>query len=187
MAQSFDFYTDKQSATCSLHFVPNTQWAEWLNLQPVFWQNQLKNQQFSGKAGEVALIMDNEGRLIRACLGWEPELANRSLAAAAMKLPAGVYELAEELPLADKLAWALGQYLFDRYKKSEMLVKVLRVSATELSTLKAYTEAVFLARDLINTQASDMGPAQLAAVAESLAAEHGAKFEQWVGDDLLKA
>jgi leucyl aminopeptidase len=46
-------------------------------------------------------------------------------------------------------------------------------------------EAVWLGRDLINTPASDMGPAELEAAARALAARHGAKVGSIVGDALL--
>ena len=39
-------------------------------------------------------------------------------------------------------------------------------------------DGVYLARDLINTAANDMGPAELAAAAADLAARHGAKRER---------
>lgn len=188
MQQDFQFYTSQKKASCHLHFIASEQWEAWLAAQPAFWQNQLKAQAFAGKAGEVALVMDEQGHLVQACLGMQAGLANRSLAAAAMKLPAGVYALAEALPLPDKLGWALGQYVFDRYKKNgAAAVKQLVVNEAERSTLEAYTEAVFLARDLINTPASDMGPAQLADAAKQLARLHGADFEEWVGDELLAA
>ena len=48
-------------------------------------------------------------------------------------------------------------------------------------------EGVTLARDLINTPANDMGPADLEAAARALAKQHGAKFRSIVGDDLLEA
>jgi leucyl aminopeptidase len=41
-------------------------------------------------------------------------------------------------------------------------------------------------RDLINTPAEEMGPAELALAAEQLAAEHGARCTVLVGDELLK-
>jgi leucyl aminopeptidase len=44
---------------------------------------------------------------------------------------------------------------------------------------------VTLARDLINTPANDMGPAELEEVARGLAARRGAKMRTIVGDDLL--
>ncbi|MGH6959389.1 MAG: leucyl aminopeptidase family protein, partial [Dongiaceae bacterium] len=47
--------------------------------------------------------------------------------------------------------------------------------------------AVFLVRDLVNTPAEDMGPAELAAAAEGVARAAGARLKVVVGDALLKA
>jgi leucyl aminopeptidase len=47
-------------------------------------------------------------------------------------------------------------------------------------------EAIFLVRDLINTPASDMGPAELAEAAGALARKHGARESVVVGDALIK-
>src|SRR5262249_60992190 len=52
--------------------------------------------------------------------------------------------------------------------------------------LSRILEGVSLARDLINTPANDMGPAELEAAAHALAKRHGAKLRAAVGDDLLK-
>jgi leucyl aminopeptidase len=52
--------------------------------------------------------------------------------------------------------------------------------------LTRIVEGVFLARDLINTPANDMGPAELEEAARALANRHGASFTTIVGDDLLK-
>ena len=46
-------------------------------------------------------------------------------------------------------------------------------------------EAVAFGRDLINTPASDMGPAELEAAARALAGRHGAVVSVIVGDELL--
>jgi leucyl aminopeptidase len=46
-------------------------------------------------------------------------------------------------------------------------------------------EALTLARDLINTPASDLGPVELASAARALAEQHGADFREWVGEALL--
>ncbi len=51
--------------------------------------------------------------------------------------------------------------------------------------LSHIAEAVTLARDLINTPANDMGPAELEAAARKLAARHDAEIRAIVGDDLL--
>jgi leucyl aminopeptidase len=46
-------------------------------------------------------------------------------------------------------------------------------------------EGVWLGRDLINTPASDLGPAELEDAARELARKHGAKVSSVVGDDLI--
>ena len=48
-------------------------------------------------------------------------------------------------------------------------------------------EATWLARDLINTPANDLGPAQLEAAVAETAARFGAEFRTIVGEDLLAA
>jgi leucyl aminopeptidase len=47
-------------------------------------------------------------------------------------------------------------------------------------------EAISMARDLITTPSSDMGPAELAGAAQDLAKTHKARIRVIVGDDLLK-
>ena len=85
------------------------------------------------------------------------------------------------------LSWELGAYQFNRYKKSkrEPATLVLAASSDVTHAQQIYT-AIKLTRDLINTPTEDMGPQHLAAVAQALAAEFGATFNDWVGDDLLK-
>jgi leucyl aminopeptidase len=48
-------------------------------------------------------------------------------------------------------------------------------------------ESLRMARDWINTPASDLGPAQLADAARQIAARHQAGFKEWIGPDLLAA
>ena len=50
----------------------------------------------------------------------------------------------------------------------------------------AIVELMCLARDLITTPSSDMGPAELAAAVQALGKTHKAKVSVIVGDDLLK-
>ena len=60
-----------------------------------------------------------------------------------------------------------------RKDKAVQLVLPDGVDGAELSRI---AEGVTLARDLINTPANDMGPAELEAAARALAKRHGAKF-----------
>ena len=103
-------------------------------------------------------------------------------------LPAGVYRFANEAHDARlaALAFALGAYRFTRYRKAERRqVKLELPQSIDRGDLKRVVEAVTLARDLINTPANDMGPAELEAAARSLAARHGADIRVIVGEELL--
>ena len=103
-------------------------------------------------------------------------------------LPDGVYRFANEPHDARlaALAFALGSYRFTRYRKADgHLVKLELPQSLDRDELDHIAEAVTLARDLINTPANDMGPAELEAAARTLAAGHNAEIRAIVGDDLL--
>ena len=104
-------------------------------------------------------------------------------------LPAGTYRFANaphDTRLA-ALAFALGAYRFTRYRKAkDRGVKLALPDGVDGDELTRIAEGVTLARDLINTPANDLGPAELEAAARELAKRHGAKFRAIVGDDLLK-
>ena len=103
-------------------------------------------------------------------------------------LPDGVYRFANEAPdprLA-ALSFALGSYRFTRYRKPDKRAVTLDLpQSQDRDDLMRIVEAVTLARDLINTPANDMGPAELEAAAAALAARHDAKMSAIVGEDLL--
>jgi leucyl aminopeptidase len=104
-------------------------------------------------------------------------------------LPAGVYRFANDphdTRLA-ALAFALGAYRFTRYHKSESRkVKLDLPQNLDREDIERVVEAVTLARDLVNTPANDMGPAELEDAARSLAGQHDAAIKSTVGDDLLR-
>jgi leucyl aminopeptidase len=109
--------------------------------------------------------------------------------ALATLLPARTYRFAAAPPDAQlsALAFALGTYRFGRYRKPDDQSARLEVPAgVDADDLTRIVEGVFLARDLINTPANDMGPAELEEAARTLANHHGASFTTIVGDDLLK-
>ncbi len=104
------------------------------------------------------------------------------------QLPDGVYRFANmphDARLA-ALAFALGAYRFTRYRKAEpRAVKLELPQSVDRDDLQRIVEGVTLARDLINTPANDMGPAQLEHAARKLASRHAATINVVVGDDLL--
>ncbi len=147
---------------------------------------------FEPGPGRHLLLPGNDG-VGGALFGIEPEkAANKNAFLPGLLpgvLPAGVYRFANaphDARLA-ALAFALGAYRFTRYRKmKDKAVKLVLPDGVDGEELSRIAEGVTLARDLINTPANDMGPADLEAAAKALAKQHGAKFRSIVGDDLLK-
>ena len=147
---------------------------------------------FNGAPDTHALLADASGRLKAVWAGVRDARHPFALAALPHSLPSGRYRLGDAGLAADDeaaaLSWELGSYVFDLYKpvKREAAELLLAPSAgaTRGLMLAAATVAV---RDLVNTPAEHMGPAELAQAARLLAEHHGASFKQVVGDELLKA
>jgi leucyl aminopeptidase len=148
---------------------------------------------FEPKHGQSLLLPGEDGALCGVLFGLEaadkPEKDRFLPGRLPGLLPAGTYRFANaphDTRLAC-LAFALGCYKFTRYRKAEPNGAQLElpegIDGAELSRI---AEGVTLARDLINTPANDMGPAELEEAARALASRHGADFRAIVGDDLLK-
>ena len=150
----------------------------------------LKAAGFAAREHEFLLMADAQGALAGAVLGLGKGEDKLATATFAEKLPPGSYRFAElprELPpdLA-VLGWMLGTYGFARYKKAKEKPKLVLPEGADGAAVSRIAEAVFLARDLINTPANDMGPGELAAAARALAVRHGAKLTQIAGEALAK-
>jgi leucyl aminopeptidase len=145
---------------------------------------------FTAKQYEVLLVPGVNG-VASAVLGLGSGGDPLALAAFSEILPPGIYTLADvpaEIGGArGALAWVLGTYQFDRYRKkqSRQWPKLVVPADADGEEITRIAEAVFLARDLVNTPSNDMGPEELAAAARETARNHGAKFSQVVGDDLI--
>lgn len=150
----------------------------------------LKASGFTAKEGELRLLPGRSG-VAAAVLGLGKSEDALALAAFSEQLPDGVYRLGEVPDFCGgakaALAWTLGLYAFDRYRKPKRrnlkLVLPSGVDGAEVSRLAA---GVYLARDLINTPANDMGPAELSDAARRLAEEQGAKFRKVSGPALAR-
>jgi len=145
---------------------------------------------FEPKPGQY-LALPGEGGLGGILFGLEAADAAKDRflpGRLSQQLPDGVYRFANE-PHDGRLAalaFALGSYSFTRYRKAERRQARLEPPQhVDREDLGRIVEAVTLARDLINTPANDMGPAELEAAARALAARHGADIKAIVGADLL--
>jgi leucyl aminopeptidase len=147
---------------------------------------------YEPRPGDHLLVPGTNNTLGGVLFGIEnPGAANKNLflpGKLADLVPSGSYRFANaphDGRLA-ALAFALGSYRFTRYRKSDG--KTLRLETPEgidAGDISRIVEAAFLARDLINTPANDMGPAELEQAARDVAARFDAKISVTVGDDLL--
>jgi len=114
-------------------------------------------------------------------------LSSWCMAKLAEVLPAGTYRRAGGEPGPALFGWVTGQYRFDRYlsKPGEEGPRVLLTKdVAAIGPVLAEAGAVALVRDLVNTPAEDMGPAQLEHEAHLLAKAHRAEFKVTSGDAL---
>ena len=150
---------------------------------------------FAGAAGALAALPDAKGGIAAWVLGLGDYQGDGrdafALAAAASGLPAGTYRLGEVPDFCGganaALAWLMGSYAFDRYKKkTAKKAKLLLPPGVDGAEISRIAENLFFARDLVNTPANDMGPAELEAAARALAKRHGAKISVVSGAALTK-
>jgi leucyl aminopeptidase len=106
------------------------------------------------------------------------------------RLAPATYRVATALPAAAAtqfaLGWLVGAYRFSRYRPPPTAGRASLVapSGADIAYAEAAASASSLARDLVNTPANDLGPAELAAAAEGLARRFGASVRVTVGDEL---
>jgi len=136
-----------------------------------------------------ALLPGADGSVEAAVLVLSEPAEPWDVAALRGRLPAGDWrlEVAPEEREQAALGWALASYRFDRYRSRNEAKPVRLVVADDRTGARAdaIAAAVWLARDLINTPASDLGPAELAEAAAGIAERFDADVRTIVGDDLL--
>lgn len=156
----------------------------------------LKSSAFKGKGGQFVLLPDAEGlRGVLYIIGGNDDRGGVwDWTGLRGDLPNGEYHLEGELSAEDAydaaLGFALSAYRYDRYRKVD--------EATDEGPFLAWPEscdrdavrgahgATTLVRDLINTPASDLGPAELAVAIKELAEATGATYTEVVGVDLIR-
>lgn len=155
--------------------------------------NWVAAQGWTPKRGAVLVLPGDDGGVAGVLLGTGGEdwhaAAPLLTGVLPRALPPGDYRFASPLPNPELavFAWLAGCYRFDRYKheneaKPRRLVLPEGVARRDVLTL---AEGVYLGRDLINTPANDLGPAELEAAARDLANAHGASVKVTEGSVLL--
>ena len=136
---------------------------------------------FTAKPGQYLALPAEDGSLAHVLFGIEDASSEwRDLFRPGQLpglLPAGTYSFANaphDTRLA-VLAFALGSYRFNRYRKNDAPgARLVPPEGVDMIELTRMAEAAALARDLINTPANDMGPDELAEAAQALAVKFDA-------------
>ena len=184
-------FADPSAAFRTLTLVTAEDWPAFAQGHPA--EAWLTASGFAGALGDLRLIPGPEGVASAvAGLGTDKSRARLrfGLAKAIAGLPAGNWALEGPLTEAQRdeatLAWLLQSYRFDRYRAAKPSGALLRLpEGVDGPRMLAMAEGEFLTRDLVNTPAADMGPAELEQAFLALAARFGARTTVIRGEDLL--
>jgi len=191
MAASLPF-VDRSSSSLPLQFVGQSRWRAWLKEQSAARRGWIESIGTQGAPGDLVVLPGRDGKASGAILVISNKPTLWDFGALAQRLPAGTWRIEGDAspvsPTDVAVAIGLGAWRFERYrsKKAKAGPRVLWPQGADKARATAIIEAISLARDLITTPSSDMGPAELAAAAQDLAKTHKAKVRVIVGDDLLK-
>ncbi len=152
-------------------------------------RNWLEQNGFKGRAGHLLALPDGQGAIASYAFGMGDEQTRSPLllGRASAQLPAGNYRLAGDFgdPELAFLAFGLGTYGFNRYRvEPERDVPELP-ALDEDGEIRAMVRGAFLARDLINTPANDLGPDNFEREIRTFARKRGMNCRSIAGDELL--
>ncbi len=178
---------DRGQPARTIHVVHPDAYESWLAKQSQRIRTTIAAHRLTGKAGDRAVLPGetaDDWSMLLVCN--EAVTSPWRIASLGASLPEGTYRLAEGPVGAAGLGWMLAQYQFTRYVKPDATGPrvLLTEDAAHIDETIRLAEATALVRDLVNTGASDMGPADLEAAAETLAKRYGATVTTTRGDAL---
>jgi leucyl aminopeptidase len=147
---------------------------------------------FDGKTGfAFVLLPRGNGFEVVSAVKNAAELSPWCLAKLAESLPEGTYRVVDGEPGKAALGWLLAQHRFDAYRsKSDEAERGPRVLVTgepaKIEETVRLAEATALVRDLVNTPAADLGPAEIEQAVRDQAARLGAKVQVTSGEALAE-
>jgi leucyl aminopeptidase len=180
---------DKGQPARAIHVVDKAGFDLWLAAQPERARVAVAAQRLKPE-GYAHAILPGDGADDWSVVTIVANVASPSswcLAKLAAVLPAGTYRLATGEPGPAMFGWLTAQHGFTRYKQkpeAQGLRVLLSGEPGKIAAAVAEASAVCMVRDLVDTPASDMGPAELEAAAAALAKAHGGALSVTRGDAL---
>jgi leucyl aminopeptidase len=147
---------------------------------------------FKASPGALCLLPGRDGAPAGALVGVAGDNGADDLWTAAGlpgRLPEGSYRLDPDPVAAEAtrfaLGWALGAYSFDRYRRpGRPPAELVWPARADRGHVERAARASKLVRDLVNTPAEDMGPAELAQEANAMARRLNMTARVIEGDEL---
>jgi leucyl aminopeptidase len=181
---------DRGQKARPIHLVDKNSFADWVKRRPPEDRVLLEAHRFDGKSAGAFAILPRGGDFEAvAAVRNAADLSPWCLAALAEKLPGGTYKLAEGEPGRAALGWLLAQHRFETYRsKNDEAEQGPRILLTgepaRIDEAVRLADATALVRDLVNTPAADMGPAELEQATAELAKRSGGHLKVTSGAEL---
>jgi len=182
---------DRGEPARTIHVVDKDTFTVWAKKQSAARQSMLEAIRFDAKSVFQFAILpgkkDGEFEVV-TCVDRADAMAPWCFAKLGESLPAGTYRIDAGQPGLAALGWMLSQHRFTRYKSGKVEKAGPRVlltgDAAAVDDLVRLAEATALVRDMVDTPASDMGPADLEVAVRDLGKSANAKVEVTHGDAL---
>ncbi len=176
--------TERQEQATPIYIVPEEGFDMWLETNAIEHLLFTKANGFKGQKGKVLISAD------AVFVGAGDGRDQMILGAAAAMLPEGDYFIAntqdDNAAMLAVLGWAFGAYRFEKYIKEKTAPVLILPNNVDREQIGRAVEAVWLARDLVNTPTEDMGPDALAGVVKKVATRFKAQLKVIEGEVLLK-
>jgi leucyl aminopeptidase len=174
-----------------LHLVDTASLPDWLRSHGGNRRQLVEAARFEGKAGQFLIIPANGSGEWEALVGVAKlgTLTPWCFASAAERLPEGIYRLAGEMvPGQAALGWLLAQHRFTTYKSKPDTQTgprvLLSAEPARVDETVGLADATAHVRDLVDTPAADLGPAELERAVRDWTGRAGAEVEVTRGDAL---
>lgn len=171
------FFIKKSAKSTPITPLKAEEFDQWLTKQDAATKALAQASHYRAAAGSFLILPHTDGSIKKVIFGTGRDDSIYTYASLPAQLPlhkAGYYidaKISAKRLNDIALGWALGSYSFGRYKKAgkRAFAQLAFADSAAVKSAEVIGEAIHLVRDLVNTPANDMGPAEIAAAASSMA------------------
>ena len=182
---------DRGQKAHPIHLVDKASFEDWAKTGPAEDRALMKAQRFDGKTSHAYVVLPRKGEEFEvvSAVADAGKLSPWCLAKLGESLPEGQYKLAQGDPGPAALGWLLAQHRFDAYRSKKDEAErgprvLLTAEPAKIDATIRLAEATALVRDLVDTPAGDLGPAELEQAVRKEADRFGAEVRVTSGKDL---